>query len=179
MSVKKILVAPDPILNKKCDKVGEMNSEIEGIVKDLKDTLDNSKTPGAGLAAPQIGYNKKVCIIREFFTDLKNPNKETFEEHVLINPEIRTTSGKTGMDWEGCLSIPDSFGMVKRTKKIKVKALNEKGEKVSFTATDFFAREIQHEVDHLDGILFDSKVVGKMYTDKELDELYEVKGTSL
>ena len=175
MPIRQILTTPSPILDKPCQKVTEINSEVESIIKDLKDTLESSKVPGAGLAANQAGINKHICIVRDFYPN-EEGKEDLFHEYVLINPEIKVTSQKQAIDWEGCLSIPDTFGLVKRYKKIKLDALDEGGKKIKLNAEGFFARTIQHEVDHLNGILFTSKVMGVTKTEKELDNLYTGKG---
>lgn len=174
MAIRKIVTVPNPILDKPCQKVTEVNSEIKEIIKDLIDTLAASKVPGAGLAANQIGINKQICLVREFFPGEKE-GEETYKEYILINPVIKVSSQKQALDWEGCLSVPDTFGLVRRFKKIRVEALNEQGKKVTFTAEGFFARTIQHEVDHLNGIIFTSKIIGAPKTEKELDQLYKGK----
>jgi len=171
--VKPIIKAPNPVLNKKSEVVKKVDAEIKKLISDLRETLDASKILGAGLSAPQIGVSKRVCIVRDFRADPNKPTKEIFTEYTLINPEYSFNSDKTTLDWEGCLSVPDTYGIVKRQKKIKVTALNEKGEKIKLNSFGFFAREIQHEVDHLDGILFTSKVIGTARTEKELDEIYK------
>jgi peptide deformylase len=172
MAIREIVKIPNKILNTRLEEVVEITPEISEMVKDLKDTLSNSKVPGAGLAANQIGINKRICIVRDFYPNPEKDNEEIYKEYVLINPKITVSSKKEGLDWEGCLSIPDTYGLVKRLKKIKVEALDENGKKIKFTAEGFFARTILHEVDHLNGILFTSKVVGKTKTEKELDKLY-------
>lgn len=174
MAIRQIVTIPNIILDKPCQKVTEINSEIKAMVKDLKNTLEASKVPGAGLAANQVGINKQICIVREFLPT-EEGKEETFREYVMINPIIKSPSKKEAIDWEGCLSIPDTFGLVSRLKKLKVEALDENGRKYSLNAEGFFARTIQHEVDHLNGVLFTSKVIGSTKTEKELDEIYDSK----
>ncbi|MFZ5425299.1 MAG: peptide deformylase [Patescibacteria group bacterium] len=165
-----VIQAPNEILNAKCTPVGA-NENVQELVANLLDTLRSQRNPeGAGLAAPQIGINKRVCIVRKYATS-KDSEIESFKEYVLINPEITSMSDATDIKWEGCLSIPDTYGKVQRAKRVKVIALNEKGEKIKIKAEGFFARVIQHEVDHLNGILFTSKTIGETLTEKELDSL--------
>lgn len=172
MAVREIVVVPNDILETPCDKVIKFDEDLKNLVNDLKDTLSITKNPtGAGLAAPQIGVLKQVCIVRKFFENQYGNNIETFAEFVLINPRIITHSGETEIDFEGCLSIPDSYANVERSSKIKVVAQNENGEKIKLTATGFFARTIQHEIDHLHGVLFTSKVIGEIYTEAQLDKI--------
>lgn len=172
MAVKPILQIPNPILNTKCEKVAEINGEIKELITDLLDTLTAQTNPqGTGLAAPQIGVSKRVCIVRRW--DRSEDDKETYRDYVLINPEILGASSATDIMWEACLSIPDLFGKVMRNKRVRVSALNENGEEIKIKASGFFARVIQHEVDHLDGILFNSKIIGESLTEAQLDEKYK------
>ena len=102
---------------------------------------------GIGLAAPQIGVNKRFVIIGK-------STSPTNENLILINPKITTFSKKTNILEEGCLSLPGIYADVNRSSKIRFKAINEKGEKIEFKAKGIFSRVVQHEIDHLDGILF-------------------------
>ena len=107
---------------------------------------------------------------------MESPTNSTgynIEEFILINPKITETSKETEIDWEGCLSVPDKYGKVERYRKIKVTAQTLDGNTIHISAKNLFARVIQHEVDHLDGILFTSRIVGETITEAELDKLYE------
>ena len=114
---------------------------------------------GIGLAAPQIGQNIRICIIGKdaIKMDKKTNITKKSEDIVLINPVWQKTSRKQNWDTEGCLSVPKTYGKVKRYNHIEINAFDKNGEKINFTANGFFARVIQHEVDHLDGILFIDK----------------------
>ncbi|MFH1744559.1 MAG: peptide deformylase [bacterium] len=139
-----ILTHPNNKLRKKSIDVlpEKINSpEIRGFFQDLKLTMN--KKDGVGLAAPQTGENIRVIII-------KNEDKDK----ILINPVIIKKSFVKLWGEEGCLSVPNTFGEVRRHKKIKCAFLNEKGKKESIQAEKILARIIQHEIDHLDGILF-------------------------
>lgn len=172
MSVVPILTVPNKTLEKSCKKVREFDAETKTLIKDMLDTLRNAEEPeGAGLSAPQVGVLKRVTIVRRFITNPENSEETLTKEHVFVNPKIISKADETNVTFEGCLSIPDTYGRVKRSKKVKIKALNEKGEPVRVTATGFFGRVIQHEIDHLDGILFTSKVIGEPLTEAELEEL--------
>src|SRR3990167_6763556 len=174
MAVVPIIKIPDEILNQKSEKVGKLDEATKNLIKNLLDTLQAAQNPeGSGLAAPQIGILKRVCIARKFLPNPNNPNKPLIQDVVLINPKIISSSKDVELGWEGCLSIPDEYGKVQRTKKVKIKALNEEGEEVRINASGFFARVIQHEIDHLEGILFTSKLVGNTITEKELDKILE------
>ena len=167
----KIIQAPNKILNTNCAKVEHLNKDVKDVISKLQNALNNSKVPGTGIAANQIGINMKVCIVRDFYSN-ESQNEDEYNDYILINPTYKKLSNKQTLDWEGCLSIPDTFGLVKRYKKIKVEALNENGQKISITAKDYLARVMQHEIDHLEGILFTSKVLGDTKTEKELDKIY-------
>ncbi|HSX39204.1 MAG TPA: peptide deformylase [Candidatus Saccharimonadales bacterium] len=174
MAIKKIVQIPDPILTTPTKKVSKIDDEAKKTIQDLLDTLSHAHDPeGAGIAAPQIGSNLRICIVRRFTKDPNNPEIELTKDHILVNPKITDTSTETQVSWEGCLSIPDTYGRVPRFKKIKVKAQNENGEDVKYNATGFFGRVMQHEIDHLDGVLFTSRTVGKVLNEKELDDLYD------
>lgn len=142
-----VLTEPNPILRKRSTelKAEEINStQIQTLILDL--VLTMKKKDGVGIAAPQVGINKRVCIV--------NTNDGPI---ALINPVMTFQSKATDTDEEGCLSIPGIWGQVSRHTKIKVKALSGRGEKIMFPAEDLFARIIQHEIDHLDGVLFVDK----------------------
>ena len=176
MSVTSIIKVPNKVLTSKCERVKKGDPELEQLVKNLVDTLDNAQNPqGAGLAAPQLGILKRVLIARNFYEDSGNPNSLKFENVVFINPKIVSHSKETNVDWEGCLSIPDTYGKVQRFNQIKVRTEDLDGQEFTLKASGFFARIIQHEIDHLDGILFTTKLVGNKVTEKELDEIMETE----
>ncbi|HTL39668.1 MAG TPA: peptide deformylase [Methylomirabilota bacterium] len=154
----KIVKVPDPILTKKTTLIKNIDAEILELADEMIQTC--KKANGIGLAAPQIGKSIRMCII-----DLEHLGLPPF---ALINPKIVSKSFKKVEMEEGCLSIPGVFGLVKRPAKIKVEALNLKGEKNKFDADGMVARVIQHEVDHLDGILFTTKISKR--TDPKPDE---------
>lgn len=174
MSVVPILIDPNKTLKKTAEKVREFDAETKKLIKDLLDTLKDAKDPeGAGLAAPQIGVLKRVIIARRFYRDPDDNEIELTKEYVFVNPKIISSSEEKNIAMEGCLSIPDTYGLVERPKKVKVKAMNEHGEVIRKTLTGFLSRVVQHEIDHLDGILFTTKLVdGKTYTDAQLDAMY-------
>jgi len=171
MAVRKIVLVPDTILTK-TSKPGIIDESTKTLVQDLIDTLEAATHPqGAGIASVQIGELKRVCIVKKFSPDPDNPENELSTTFILINPEILTASEAKGLAWEGCLSIPDTYGQVERSKRVRVKSLDLNGNEFTLKAEGFLARVIQHEIDHLNGILFTSKIVGKTFTEKELDEL--------
>ncbi len=140
MALRKILTFGDEQLNKKCRTVEKIDDRILSLLDDMAETLYESG--GVGLAAPQIGILKRICVI-----DIGEGLIE------LINPEIIKTSGKIN-DVEGCLSLPGKWGYVERPEKVTVRATNRNGEIYEMTGEGLLARAFCHEIDHLDGVLF-------------------------
>ncbi len=140
MAIYKIVEDGDEILREKAKPVPQINSNIIKLIKNMSDTMYANK--GVGLAAPQIGVSKRVIVI--------DVGEGLIE---LINPEIIQASGKD-TDMEGCLSLPELTGEVTRAAEVSVKGLNKQGQEVSYKAKGYLARAFQHEIDHLDGILF-------------------------
>lgn len=173
MSIKKILTTPNEILTTKSTKVVKFDEETKTIIKDLLDTAVNQKDPeAAGLAAPQIGHNKRIILVRDF-KYIEESEKFLINNIVMINPRIISLSREKALDWESCLSIPYMYGQVMRSTHLKVNYHDENGAEKRLKARDFLARVIQHEVDHLDGVLFTDKLVGKLITEKEYNKLIE------
>lgn len=153
---------PDPLLHKVSKNLTaeEINSKkTKEFVGDLIETM--YAKDGVGIASVQVGNPIQLCVIARDFT----PEKLT--DLILINPQFVKASVLREWSEEGCLSVPKIYGSVRRFKKIKVSALNTKGEKIEFIARDFFARIIQHEIDHLNGILFIEKAKKLHAFDKE------------
>ncbi len=145
----KIVTIPDPILNKKTELVTATYPGLAELVSEMIEACRNAN--GIGLAAPQIGKSIRLCVI-----NLEHMGLPPF---ALINPKIVKKSWRKVEMEEGCLSIPGMFGLVKRPQKVSIQAQNLDGEKTNFAADGLLARVIQHEVDHLDGILFTSKMI--------------------
>lgn len=174
MAIRKIVTIPDPVLYKKTQKIGEITEDIKRLAQDLIDTVKVAEDPeGAGLAATQIGVSKRMCVVRNFFEDPLNPKEIKANDIILINPKITHFSDEKDLDWEGCLSVPDKYGKVDRAWKIKVTAKDIDGNIIKIKAEGFFARTIQHEVDHLDGVLFTTKVIGETLSQAEFDKMIE------
>jgi peptide deformylase len=146
MAVLKILTYPDPKLRKKSSPVEKIDASVEKLLNDMAETMYHA--PGIGLAAPQIGLNLRVCVI-----DI-SPRDENSEGLIeLINPLIISAEG-VQVEEEGCLSIPGFVSEVKRKARVKVSALNREGKPFEMEGTGLLARALQHEIDHLDGVLF-------------------------
>ncbi|AOV08311.1 peptide deformylase [Sporosarcina ureilytica] len=147
MAVREIVKYPSPILEKKCKEVVEFDEKLVKLLDDMYDTM--IEADGVGIAAPQIGENVQVAIV-----DMGD-GQEVIE---LINPVVTATGGSE-IDVEGCLSFPDLFGEVERPYYVKVEAQERDGSIYEIEAEDFTARAILHEIDHLNGILFNSKMI--------------------
>lgn len=166
----KIITTPDARLREKSEKVRQIDDEILGIIADMRKlSLDWEKDHpyelSAAMAAPQMGVNKRIIIIRD---DMENKDKATFT--ALINPEVIRAEGKILTDFEGCLSVPSIYGKVPRASKVKIKARLEDGTEVRIKATGELARTLLHEIDHLDGILFIDHIKGKKDAFYEMNE---------
>jgi len=157
VKVNGIIQVGDPILRKKAKKVKKISAKEKDIISKMKEIL--KKNDGIGIAAPQIGESLRI-IIAKYFDDKKS-DKKPGAIHVLINPEITYYSGETEEMEEGCLSFkkPEIRGVVSRPKKIRVRALNVKGELITLSAESLFARTLLHEIDHLEGILFTDRAI--------------------
>jgi len=168
--IKTILVEPAPSLRNKSLPINKIDLNVKKLINDLLQTLEAAKDPeGVGLSAAQIGDNRRVIVVKKIDKDRQNPHQLKTRVKVLINPRIINASQKQKKSFEGCLSVPRKYGWVERSPKIKVKALDQDGKEFTFQAKDMFAFEIQHEIDHLEGILFIDKLVGKLFDETELD----------
>jgi peptide deformylase len=143
--ILKILKYPDPILSQPGEPVTEFNAELRKLVADMFETTYANQ--GIGLAAPQVGASKRVTVIDVSMG--KNPK----DKLVLINPEITFSEGKL-YEEEGCLSFPDIREKVVRAAKVRIRAQDEKGKWFEMDGEELLARAMQHEIDHLDGVLF-------------------------
>ena len=161
MAVLKILKYGDEALKKKCLAVDEITPEIKKLVKDMLETM--YKAPGVGLAAPQVGVLKRVCVIDVY-------HDEEASHIVLINPKIIEKKGKKTYMEEGCLSFPGITKKVKRWNTLKVTAVDERGMPIIIEGNGLLSRALQHEIDHLDGIVFIKRLglMSRLKTEREI-----------
>jgi len=157
MAIRKIVQKGDEILNKRCKEVREINDRILELLDDMRDTMYENGN-GVGLAAPQVGILKRLVVI-----DVGDGLIE------MINPVIVETEGEQ-VEIEGCLSIPGVYGKVRRPERVVVEYLNREGKKVRTEGHGLLAICICHELDHLDGILFDEKVIEFVDLENEDDD---------
>ncbi|MFR8169415.1 MAG: peptide deformylase [Marvinbryantia sp.] len=157
MAIRNVRIQGDKVLEKKCKEVKEMTPRIRALIDDMFETMYDQS--GVGLAAPQVGVLKRIVVID---TTGEDP-------YVLINPVIEETSGEQ-RGYEGCLSLPGKSGIVTRPNYVRVRALDENMQEYVLEGEELLARAICHECDHLDGIMYTSKVEGKIYDNSELPE---------
>lgn len=158
MALREIVEKGDDVLNKKCREVVKFDDRLAMLIDDMTDTLHDSG--GVGLAAPQVGILRRVVVIEV------DPEQGVIE---LVNPEIIETSGRQ-VGLEGCLSLPGKWGIASRPYRVTVKAQNRNGEEFTVSGEGLLARAFCHELDHLDGILYDTKVE-RMLFPEEIEKL--------
>jgi len=152
MAARKIRVVPDEVLRQKAKRVPSVDASIKRLISDMIITMQRAN--GVGLAAPQVGVSLRVIV-------LQMPEQEPFG---MVNPEVVKCSGER-MVIEGCLSIPGYQGELKRSEKVTVKGLDREGKKMRIKAADLLAQALEHEIDHIDGILYTDRIgsEGKLY----------------
>jgi peptide deformylase len=161
-----IRIFGDKVLRKKAEPVTVFDEELEQFLADLTETM--YEKDGVGLAAPQVGRSLRIFVVDPFwFTE-----EGTKDPKIFINPEIVAMKGESDAE-EGCLSLPEVYGNVKRAEQVIIRALNENGEKVQYKTGGLFARAIQHENDHLNGVMFVDHIpkLKKITLIKKLKEL--------
>ena len=154
MAILKISLYPDPVLRERAKAVAHIDDQIQRLIDDMFDTL--YAAPGLGLAAPQVGVSLRLFVYdMAGHSGPKEPaGPQNPKEHgVLINPEIFVMKG-TQSDDEGCLSLPNYRQVVRRANRVGIRGLNREGQEVSIEGEDLVARLFQHEMDHLDGLLY-------------------------
>jgi peptide deformylase len=156
MTVREVLRMGHPVLRERAKPVEKLGTaELRALVEDMKETM--AAKNGAGLAAPQIGVGQRVVI---FGVD-RNPRYPDAEEvpfTVLVNPKLVILTREVEEDWEGCLSVPGMRGVVPRYKKLRYTGFDHEGNPIDRVAEGFHARVVQHECDHLDGILYPQRM---------------------
>lgn len=164
-----IRLTGDPVLRQKAKPVKKINQSVRKLLDDMAETM--RAAPGIGLAAPQVGVSKRIAVV--------DVGDRLYE---LINPEITRRSSERGRSWEGCLSIPGYLGLVERAKEITVKATDRHGKQYWIEADGLLAICLQHEIDHLDGIMYpdialEVKPVDDDDDDEEDDGIDDAAGT--
>jgi peptide deformylase len=156
MAIREVLKMGDPRLLAVAQPVGRFGTpELENLLTDMQDTMRNLN--GAGLAAPQIGVGLRVVIFG-FEHNPRYPDAESVPFTILINPQITPLGETLDEDWEGCLSVPGMRGLVPRYRELRYTGFDAAGASIDRTVKHFHARVVQHEVDHLDGILYPRRI---------------------
>jgi peptide deformylase len=157
MPAREVLRMGHPALREKAKPVDNVGTpELRALVADMKETM--AAKNGAGLAAPQIGVGQRVVIFG-VDSNPRYPDAEQVPFTVLVNPKIVMLTREVESDWEGCLSVPGMRGVVPRYKKLRYSGTDEEGNPIEREAEGFHARVVQHECDHLDGILYPQRMI--------------------
>ena len=153
MALRKIVTLPEAVLRRKAHAVAKFDKNLQTVIDDMIETM--REAPGVGLAAPQIGLLERIIVV-EYFEREEDEEKENAPKKVwaVLNPEIVKSSAETVMGVEGCLSIPGLVGEVECHTAIQIKGLNRHGKPTKIKAEGWLARIFQHEIDHLNGVLF-------------------------
>lgn len=173
MTLRRIVTLPDPVLKRKAHTVTKFDKNLQTLLDDMVETMRDA--PGVGLAAPQIGLSERIIVIEYYEREEDEEMEETPKKvWALINPEITKVSEEKLMGVEGCLSIPGLLGEVERHAEVHVKGLNRHGKPMKVKAKGWLARIFQHEIDHLNGILFTERATRIWKPQQEVDAEQEV-----
>jgi peptide deformylase len=156
MAIREIVFVPDPVLRKKAKTVTKFDEKLQTLIDDMVETM--RKAPGVGLAAPQVGEALRVIVV-EYLENEEDEELDDVSEapkrlYTIVNPEITRKSKEMKTGIEGCLSVPGYNGEVERHEAVTVKGQNRYGQPVTLKLKDWTARIFQHEIDHLNGVLF-------------------------
>ena len=175
MTLRKIVTLPDPVLRRKARTVTTFDKNLKTLVDDMVETM--REAPGVGLAAPQIGLSERLIVVEyyEHEVDEEEENEDVPKKvWAVLNPEIVKASEETLVGIEGCLSIPNLVGEVERHAAIQVKGLNRHGKPMKIKAERWLARIFQHEIDHLNGVLFTDRATRVWQPPQEIEPEQEV-----
>ena len=173
MTLRTIVTLPDAVLRRKARAVTKFDKNLHTLIDDMVETM--REAPGVGLAAPQIGLSERIIVI-EYYEREEDEEKEDAPKKVwaVLNPEIIKSSEEKLMGVEGCLSIPGLVGEVERHAAVQVKGLNRHGKPMKIKAEGWLARIFQHEIDHLNGILFTDRAARVWKPQDEVEPEQEV-----
>ncbi|HLE90512.1 MAG TPA: peptide deformylase [Anaerolineales bacterium] len=175
MALRQIVTLPEPVLRRKAHTVTKFDKNLQTLIDDMIETM--RAAPGVGLAAPQVSISERLIVVE--YGEEEEDESEGQQEgpkklFVMINPEIVRTSPETLMGVEGCLSIPNLVGEVERHAVIQVKGLNRHGKPMKVKAEGWLARIFQHEIDHLNGMLFPDRATRVWQPQQEIEPEQEV-----
>ena len=175
MALRKIVTLPDPVLRRKAHVVTTFDKNLQTLIDDMVETMRDA--PGVGLAATQIGLSDRLIVV-EYYEKEEDENEENDDAPkkvwAVLNPEIVKVSEEMVMGVEGCLSIPGLLGEVERHAEIHVKGLNRHGKPMKIKAKGWLARIFQHEIDHLNGVLFPDLATRVWQPQQAVEEEQEV-----
>ncbi len=149
MPIGEIVTLPDPVLRRKARPVTKFDSALQTLIENMTETM--RAAPGVGLAAPQVGISERVIVVEYGDEEDEEAPKKLY---AVVNPELKVTSTETELGVEGCLSVPGLLGEVERSLAVTVKGLNRHGQPMRVKAKGWLARIFQHEIDHLNGVVF-------------------------
>ncbi|HSB01205.1 MAG TPA: peptide deformylase [Anaerolineae bacterium] len=173
MALRKIVTLPEAVLRRKARAVTKFDKGLQTVIDDMVETM--RQAPGVGLAAPQIGLSERIIVV-EYFEHEEDEEKEDAPKKVwtVLNPEIVKPSEETLLGIEGCLSVPGLVGEVERHAAIHVKGLNRHGKPLKIKAEGWLARIFQHEIDHLNGVIFTDRATRVWKPQDEVEPEQEV-----
>jgi peptide deformylase len=167
MAIRTIVTTPDPVLRRKAKKVAAVDKDVLTLIEDMVETM--RAAPGVGLAAPQVGVSQRIIVVEYGDEEKEEAPKKLY---TLVNPEIVEASEEMVEGAEACLSIPRIMGDVERHDKLVIKALNRMGKPVKIKVSGWMARIFQHEIDHLEGVLFTDRAT-RAWRVKEDEEVID------
>jgi len=167
MPLLEIVTLPDPVLRRKAHKLATFDQDLKVLIANMIDTM--REAPGVGLAAPQVGISSRLIVVE--YGDEENGEEKKL--YVVINPELTFPTEENALGVEGCLSVPGLVGEVERSSDVVVRGLNRHGKPVKIKASGWLARIFQHEVDHLDGIVFTDKA-NRIWQPKSEEQIEDV-----
>jgi peptide deformylase len=150
MPMREIITVPNPVLRRKAHPVTRFDDELQVLMDDMVETM--RAAPGVGLAAPQVGISQRLIVVE--YTTNEEDDEAPKKLFVVVNPELTVTDAETETGMEGCLSLPGLLGEVERCLGVTVKGLNRHGRPIRIKAQGWLARIFQHEINHLDGVVF-------------------------
>jgi len=156
MAVRTIVTLPEPVLRRKARPVTKFDGTLQTLIDDMIDTMRDA--PGVGLAAPQVGVSERVIVVEyaepEEVEEGEEPKEVEPKLYIMVNPEIVKASPETVVGVEGCLSVPMLVGEVERAEGVRIRGFNRRGQPMKLKVDGWLARIFQHEIDHLNGVVF-------------------------
>ncbi len=176
MPIRKIIQVEHPVLRRKAQEIKSFDKDLQKLIDDMIETMRDA--PGVGLAAPQVNVSQRVIVV-EFGSEAEGDEEVEIPKklHVVVNPEISRASNETIVAVEGCLSVPEWIGDVERSSSVTVIGKSRRGQPIKIKAEDWLARIFQHEIDHVNGILFLDRAEN-IYKPEPEEEVTDPEGAS-